>query len=67
MSLAGNKIRSTLTRLCRAYNAELLSNRRRLTSRSADLQGTVYEGHTYAISLRFPPEYPYKAPTVRFE
>ncbi|GAA6030470.1 hypothetical protein JCM8097_006163 [Rhodosporidiobolus ruineniae] len=30
-------------------------------------EGTPYEGHTYAISLRFPPEYPYKPPTVRFE
>ncbi|BGP04093.1 Ubiquitin-conjugating enzyme E2 C [Rhodotorula toruloides] len=30
-------------------------------------EGTVYEGHVYAISLRFPPEYPYKAPVVRFE
>ncbi|BGP44181.1 Ubiquitin-conjugating enzyme E2 C [Rhodotorula kratochvilovae] len=30
-------------------------------------EGTVYEGHTYAISLRFPADYPYKAPTVRFE
>lgn len=30
-------------------------------------QGTVYAGHVYAISLSFPPTYPYAAPTVRFE
>lgn len=30
-------------------------------------QGTPYEGHVYAISLRFHQEYPFKAPTVRFE
>lgn len=30
-------------------------------------QGTFYAGHTYAISLSFPPTYPYAAPTVRFE
>ncbi|KAL8281379.1 hypothetical protein RQP46_006063 [Phenoliferia psychrophenolica] len=30
-------------------------------------EGTVYEGQTYAISLSFPPTYPYAAPTVKFE
>ena len=30
-------------------------------------QATYYEGHVYAISLQFPPNYPYTAPTVRFE
>ncbi|GAA5832286.1 hypothetical protein JCM5353_005693 [Sporobolomyces roseus] len=30
-------------------------------------EATPYEGHVYAISLRFPPEYPYKAPAVKFE
>lgn len=30
-------------------------------------QGTVYESQTYAISLSFPPTYPYAAPTVKFE
>ncbi|GAA5935886.1 hypothetical protein JCM1841_005830 [Sporobolomyces salmonicolor] len=30
-------------------------------------EGTPYEGHTYAISLRFPESYPFKSPTVRFE
>ncbi|SCV67313.1 BQ2448_5959 [Microbotryum intermedium] len=30
-------------------------------------EGTYYENHVYAISLRFPPTYPYAAPTVRFE
>lgn len=31
------------------------------------VQGTAYEGQTYAISLSFPPTYPYAAPTVKFE
>lgn len=30
-------------------------------------QGTYYSDQTYAISLKFPPTYPYAAPTVRFE
>ena len=30
-------------------------------------QGTVYEGLTYKLSFKFPPEYPFKAPTVKFE
>ncbi|BGP21092.1 hypothetical protein JCM10213_008994 [Rhodosporidiobolus nylandii] len=30
-------------------------------------EGTPYEGQTYKISLRFPTEYPYKPPVVRFE
>ncbi|GAA6017594.1 hypothetical protein JCM11491_005295 [Sporobolomyces phaffii] len=30
-------------------------------------EATPYEGHVYAISLRFHNEYPFKAPTVRFE
>eukprot|EP01137_Pigoraptor_chileana_P020875 Opistho-2@83800 len=29
--------------------------------------GTVYEGLTYKMSLKFPASYPYAAPTVRFE
>eukprot|EP00128_Syssomonas_multiformis_P010671 Colp12_sorted_trinity150504_noHs@973 len=29
--------------------------------------GTVYEGLTYKLSLKFPPSYPYTAPTVKFE
>ncbi|GAA5858195.1 hypothetical protein JCM8547_005687 [Rhodosporidiobolus lusitaniae] len=35
--------------------------------RLSGAEGTVYEGHTYAISLRFPNDYPYAPPTVRFE
>ena len=27
---------------------------------------TVYEGCTYKLSLKFPPNYPFAAPTVRF-
>ena len=30
-------------------------------------EGTVYANHVYAISLSFPPTYPYAAPTVKFE
>lgn len=30
-------------------------------------QGTVYEGLSYKLSLRFPLDYPFKAPQVRFE
>ncbi|KAI9141629.1 ubiquitin-conjugating enzyme E2 [Paraphysoderma sedebokerense] len=29
--------------------------------------GTVYEGFRYKISLKFPQNYPYSAPTVKFE
>eukprot|EP01125_Pyxidicula_operculata_P004411 TRINITY_DN1676_c0_g1_i3.p1 TRINITY_DN1676_c0_g1~~TRINITY_DN1676_c0_g1_i3.p1 ORF type:complete len:179 (+),score=36.01 TRINITY_DN1676_c0_g1_i3:22-558(+) len=29
--------------------------------------GTVYEGLTYKLSIEFPPNYPYKAPEVKFE
>eukprot|EP00033_Pygsuia_biforma_P003780 GCRY01004143.1.p1 GENE.GCRY01004143.1~~GCRY01004143.1.p1 ORF type:complete len:153 (-),score=28.45 GCRY01004143.1:255-713(-) len=29
--------------------------------------GTVYEGHVYKLSLKFPQDYPYKAPIVKFE
>ncbi len=29
--------------------------------------GTAYEGHTYKLSLKFPHDYPFKAPTVKFE
>eukprot|EP00897_Mesotaenium_endlicherianum_P001128 jgi/Mesen1/11015/ME000098S10410 len=29
--------------------------------------GTVYEGLTYNLSLKFPADYPFKAPTVKFE
>lgn len=29
--------------------------------------GTVYEGLTYKLSLRFPSDYPFKSPTVKFE
>jgi len=29
--------------------------------------GTVYEGLTYKLSLAFPNDYPFKAPTVKFE
>jgi|Transcript_850 ubiquitin-conjugating enzyme E2 C len=29
--------------------------------------GTVYEGLTYKLSLNFPNDYPFKAPTVKFE
>ena len=28
---------------------------------------TVYEGATYKLSLKFPQNYPYAAPTVKFE
>ncbi|KAK9464737.1 ubiquitin-conjugating enzyme/RWD-like protein [Lipomyces arxii] len=28
--------------------------------------GTFYEGLTYKISLNFPPNYPYRAPVIRF-
>uniref|UniRef100_A0A6B2LNG7 UBC core domain-containing protein n=1 Tax=Arcella intermedia TaxID=1963864 RepID=A0A6B2LNG7_9EUKA len=28
---------------------------------------TAYEGLTFKLSIEFPPNYPYKAPTVRFE
>lgn len=30
-------------------------------------QGTVYEGLTYKLSLKFPSDYPFKPPVVRFE
>jgi len=30
-------------------------------------RGTVYEGLSYKLSLRFPANYPFKAPMVRFE
>ncbi|KAM0754868.1 hypothetical protein T439DRAFT_297274 [Meredithblackwellia eburnea MCA 4105] len=33
----------------------------------AGAEATYYEGHVYAISLTFPPTYPYAAPNVRFE
>eukprot|EP01089_Gocevia_fonbrunei_P017642 TRINITY_DN5783_c0_g1_i2.p1 TRINITY_DN5783_c0_g1~~TRINITY_DN5783_c0_g1_i2.p1 ORF type:complete len:136 (+),score=30.10 TRINITY_DN5783_c0_g1_i2:70-477(+) len=36
----------------------------------ATIQGppaTVYEGLSYKLSLKFPQDYPYSAPTVRFE
>ncbi|KAI8843760.1 Ubiquitin-conjugating enzyme E2 11 [Chytriomyces hyalinus] len=29
--------------------------------------GTVYEGLTYKLSMRFPMTYPYNAPTIKFE
>eukprot|EP00951_Prasinocladus_malaysianus_P005297 scaffold37619_cov43-Prasinocladus_malaysianus.AAC.1 len=29
--------------------------------------GTVYEGLSYKLSLKFPTDYPFKAPTVKFE
>ena len=29
--------------------------------------GTVYEGLKFKLGLTFPPEYPYKAPGVRFD
>lgn len=29
--------------------------------------GTVYEGLNYKLSLKFPTDYPFKAPVVRFE
>lgn len=42
-----------------------------LLTKHADVRSfpkaTYYEGHVYAISLQFPPSYPYTAPTVRFE
>lgn len=28
--------------------------------------GTPYEGLTYRITLQFPPDYPYRAPLIRF-
>ena len=31
------------------------------------VSGTVYEGLSYKLSLSFPTDYPYSAPTVRFE
>lgn len=31
------------------------------------LAGTVYNGLSYKLSLKFPAEYPFKAPTVKFE
>lgn len=52
----------------------LLSSRRlrRLSGGAASpcvqgASGTVYENLTYRLSLRFTAEYPFKAPTVRFE
>lgn len=30
-------------------------------------QGSVYEGLTYKLALSFPADYPFRAPTVRFE
>ena len=30
-------------------------------------QGTVFEGLKFKLSMKFPPNYPYAAPTVRFE
>lgn len=30
-------------------------------------EGTAYEGCTFRLSLKFTSEYPFKAPTVRFE
>lgn len=30
-------------------------------------EGTVYDGLTFRLSLKFTSEYPFKAPTVRFE
>lgn len=32
-----------------------------------DAAGTVYNGLSYKLSLKFPAEYPFKAPTVKFE
>ena len=29
-------------------------------------EGTVYEGQTYKLSLKFPADYPYNAPTIKF-
>jgi ubiquitin-conjugating enzyme E2 C len=29
--------------------------------------GQVYEGKTYRLSLAFPADYPYEAPTIKFE
>ncbi|RSH92555.1 ubc11 protein [Saitozyma podzolica] len=29
--------------------------------------GTVYEGLTYRLNLTFPPEYPYRPPTIKFD
>jgi len=31
------------------------------------VDGTPYAGHTYKLSMRFPADYPFTAPTVRFE
>ncbi|KAJ1916310.1 Ubiquitin-conjugating enzyme E2 11 [Tieghemiomyces parasiticus] len=31
------------------------------------VSGTVYEGLEFKLSLRFPTDYPYSAPTIRFE
>ena len=31
------------------------------------VQNTVYEGLVYKLSLRFPTEYPFKPPQVKFE
>lgn len=44
-----------------------LQNALKCADREDTTQGTFYQGHEYAISLKFPQEYPYKAPTVRFE
>ena len=35
------------------------------TIKAAD--GTVYEGASYKLSLKFPQDYPFSAPTVKFE
>ena len=37
------------------------------TSSAHGLAGTVYSGLSYKLSLKFPAEYPFKAPTVKFE
>jgi ubiquitin-protein ligase len=37
------------------------------TAQISGVDGTVYQNQTYKLSMRFPAEYPFSAPVVRFE